>query len=38
MIARNWKQPKCPTTENKMVKTCVIVLQWNITQLLKARA
>ena len=36
-IARTWKQPKCPLTDERIKKTwymCVrIHTQWNITQL-----
>ena len=30
-IARTWKQPKCPPTE-EWIKKCVTYIQWNITQ------
>ena len=31
-IARTWKQPKCPLTEEWMKKMWCIYGQWNITQ------
>ena len=30
-IARSWKQPKCPSTD-EWVKKCGTYLRWNITQ------
>ena len=30
-IARTWKQPKCPSTD-EWIKRCGIYIQWNITQ------
>ena len=30
-IARTWKQPRCPLTD-EWIKSCVIYTQWNITQ------
>ena len=31
-IARTWKQPKCPSTEEWIRKMWYIYIQWNITQ------
>ena len=31
-IARTWKQPKCPRTD-EWIKKCGTYIQWNITQL-----
>ena len=31
-IARTWKQPKCPSTEEWIKKMWHIYIQWNITQ------
>ena len=31
-IARTWKQPKCPLTEEWIKKMWYIYTQWNITQ------
>ena len=31
-IARTWKQPKCPSTEEWVKKMWYIYIQWNITQ------
>ena len=31
-IARTWKQPKCPSTDNWIKKMWHIYIQWNITQ------
>ena len=31
-IARTWKQPKCPSTEEWIKKMWYIYIQWNITQ------
>ena len=33
-IARTWKQPKCPSTDER-IKRCGTYIQWNITQPLK---
>ena len=33
-IAKTWKQPKCPLTE-EWIKRCGTYTQWNITQPLK---
>lgn len=35
MIARNWKQPCYPSTEERIKKLCGEFMQWNITQVLK---
>jgi hypothetical protein len=32
IIARSWKEPRCPSTEKWIKKKCV---QWSTTQLLK---
>ena len=32
-IAKTWKQPKCPSTDEWMKKMWSIYTQWNITQL-----
>jgi hypothetical protein len=34
MIARSWKEPRCPSAENGYRK-CGTFTQWNTTQLLK---
>jgi hypothetical protein len=34
IIARSWKEPRCPSTENGNRK-CGIFAQWSTTQLLK---
>ena len=34
-IAKTWKQPKCPSTEEWIKKMWYIYVQWNITQPLK---
>ena len=31
IIARTWKQPRCPST-NEWIKKCGTYTQWNITQ------
>ena len=31
-IARSWKQPKCPSTDEWIKKMWYIYIQWNITQ------
>ena len=31
-IAKTWKQPKCPSTEEWIKKMWYIYIQWNITQ------
>ena len=31
-IARTWKQPKCPSTDEWIKKIWYIYIQWNITQ------
>ena len=33
-MAKTWKQPKCPSTEERIKKMCTYI-QWNITQPLK---
>ena len=33
-IAKMWKQPKCPSTE-EWIRICGTYIQWNITQPLK---
>ena len=33
-IARTWKQPRCPSTDES-IKKCGTYTQWNITQSLK---
>jgi hypothetical protein len=35
IIARNWKQPRCPSTEEWIKKLCGSFTQWSIIQLLK---
>ena len=30
-IAKTWKQPKCPPTE-ELIKKCGTYIQWNTTQ------
>uniref|UniRef100_A0A9L0IET0 Uncharacterized protein n=1 Tax=Equus asinus TaxID=9793 RepID=A0A9L0IET0_EQUAS len=32
-IAKTWKQPKCPSTDEWIKKFCGIYIQWNTTQL-----
>ena len=34
-IAKIWKQPKCPSTDERMKNMWYIYIQWNITQPLK---
>ena len=34
-VAKTWKQPKCPLTEEWIKKMWYIYIQWNITQPLK---
>ena len=34
-IAKTWKQPKCPSTDEWIKKMWYIYIQWNITQPLK---
>jgi len=34
IIARNWKEPRCPSTE-EWIQKCDTSIQWNITQLSK---
>ena len=34
IIARTWKQPRCPTAD-EWIRKCGTYTQWNITQLLK---
>ena len=34
-VAKTWKQPKCPLTEEWIKKMWYIYTQWNITQPLK---
>ena len=31
-IAKSWKQPKCPSTDEWIKKLWYIYIQWNITQ------
>ena len=31
-IARTWKQPRCPSTDEWIKKLWYIYIQWNITQ------
>ena len=31
-IARTWKQPRCPSTDEWIKKLCYIYIQWNTTQ------
>ena len=35
-IAKTWKQPKCPSTE-EWIRRCGTCMQWNITQPLKGK-
>ena len=32
IIAKTWKQPKCPSTDEWIKKMWCIYIQWNITQ------
>ena len=34
-IARTWKQPKCPSTDEWIKKMWYVYIPWNITQPLK---
>ena len=34
-IAKTWKEPKCPLTDEWIKKMWYIYIQWNITQPLK---
>ena len=31
-VARTWKQPRCPLTDEWIKKLCYIYTQWNTTQ------
>ena len=35
IIAKTWKQPKCPLTDEWIKKMCYIFAQWNVTLPLK---
>jgi hypothetical protein len=37
IIARIWKQPRCPSTEEWTKIVCGALTQWNVTKLLKTR-
>jgi hypothetical protein len=36
IISRNWKQPRCPSTE-EWIKQCGTFIQWNTLPLLKTK-
>jgi hypothetical protein len=35
IIARSWKEPRCPSTEEWIQKKCGTFTQWSTTRLLK---